>query len=243
MEQGQINEILKHQKELLSSIDRTIEDGLRDAKLSIDELKKKVLGGLRWGLFLRKDVKNINSSRTIAFPSDEIGLAPLVRINFHEICALQKQIKTFGFYKAPIFGDEIDQQFLNREVKVSFCHDTLKTTIVEVLSTFNKADTTKLLKHFEFKLTLPDAEEVFGIDNESLVDDETLMQLDVYDEWKSSIEQDYDTYFQIGGNGKWIQNCYSHNYIAQVNNDVGDGGSVYIVLRPNGDFKSIVEMF
>lgn len=243
MEQGQINEILKHQKELLSSIDRTIEDGLRDAKLSIDELKKKVLGGLRWGLFLRKDVKNINSSRTIAFPSDEIGLAPLVRINFHEICALQKQIKTFGFYKAPIFSDEIDQQFLNREVKVNFCHDTLKTTIVEVLSTFNKADTTKLLKHFEFKLTLPEAEEVFGIDNESLVDDETLMQLDVYDEWKSSIEQDYDTYFQIGGNGKWIQNCYSHNYIAQVNNDIGDGGSVYIVLRPNGDFKSIVEMF
>jgi hypothetical protein len=243
MEQGQINEILKHQKELLSSIDRTIEDGLRDAKLSTAELRKKVLGGLRWGLFLRKGVKNVNSSRTVAFPSDEIGLAPLVRINFHEIMALQKQIKTFGFYKAPIFSDEIDQKFLNREIKVDFCHDTLKSTIVEVLSTFNRPDTTKLLKHFEFKLTLPDAEEVFGIDDESLVDDDTLMQLDAYDEWKFSIEQDYDTYFQIGGNGKWIQNCYSHNYIAQVNNGVGEDGSVYIVFRPNGDFKSIVEMY
>jgi hypothetical protein len=209
----------------------------------VNVLKKKVLSGLRWGLFLRENVRRNSNSRTIAFPSDEIGMAPLVRINFHEVCALQKQVKTFGLYNAPIFSEEIDQKFLNREIQVDFCHDTLKSTIVEVRSTFNRPDTTKVLNNFEFKLTLPDAEEVFDIDEDSSVDDEILMQLDTYDAWKWSIEKDYDTYFQIGGNGRWIQNCYGHNYIAQVNNNVGDYGSVYIICRPNGDFKSIVEMY
>lgn len=243
MEQVQINEILKHQKELLSSIDHTIEDGLRNVKVSTHELKRKVLNGLRWGLFLRKSLKGTNDSRTVAFPSDSIGIAPLVRINLPEICALQKQIKTFGFYKAPIFSEQLDKDFLNREVQVNFCHETLKTTLVEIRSTFNRPDTTKLLKNFEFKLSLPNAEEIFGIYEESTLDDETLIQLEEYDNWKWSIEKDYDTYFQIGGNGRWIQNRYDHNYIAQVNNNVGKDSSIYIVLRPNGDFKSILETY
>ena len=243
MEQSQINEILKHQKELLSSIDRTIVEGLRDVNIPIGELKERILDGMRWGLFFRKNVKNVLAARTTVFPNDDIGISPLVRINFHEVSALQKQIKTFGFYKAPIFSQEIDEQYFNREIQVDFSHDTLQSTTVEIRSTFNRPDTTKLLKQFELKLTLPDAEDVFGIDDNSQLDNELLSKLEIYDVWKWSIEHDYDTYFQIGGNGRWVEKCHSKNYIAQVNNNVGDEGSVFIIVRPNGDFKSFIETY
>jgi hypothetical protein len=245
MEQGQINEILKHQKDFFSAIDIAVEKDLAIIQMPAKELKERIIEGLRWGLFLRKNVRQVHGLRTAVFNSrDEYELEPLMRLNFHEIRSLQEEMEAYGFYHCPIFSDKIDKKFLDTEIQVNFCHDTLESNIREIRSIFSRTDTKKLLKCFDVKLTLPDAEEIFDIEEGGYpLDAETIAELDAYDHWKWSIEKHYDSLLQIGGNGRWTQYNYGETYIAQVNNDVGDAGAVYVTLSKKGDFKSFVEMY
>lgn len=244
MEQGQINEVLNHQKDFLSSIENAVDCKLNNKQMSAKELKDQILSGLRWGVFLRKGAKAVNGLRTTMFScKDDSELTPLVRVNFHELISLQNEMETYGFYKCPIFSQKIDNKFLDREIQVNFSYDTQELSIREIRSVFARTDTAKILKAFELKLTLPDAEDVFGVTDESLLSDDKIEILDAYDVWKWEIEKENNIFLQIGGNGSWIQRSHGNDYIAQVNNEVGDGGFVYVTISPSGEFKSVVEMY
>lgn len=243
MEQSQINEILKHQKDFLSAVDDAVDWKLYDVQMSSEDLKNRILSGLRWGLFLRKGVKTFDGLRTCTFqPQDKNEMNPLVRINFHEIRSLQNEMESFGFQPCPIFSPKIDKKFFDTEIEVSFSDEDMESSVKEVRSTFRKTDTAKLLKCFNLFLTLPDAEDVFQITHEATASDRTVADMQVYDDWKWFIEKKYNSYLQIGGHGDWIQYNYTDTFIAQVNNDVGDCGSVFIVASPKGDFDSFVDM-
>ena len=52
----------------------------------------------------------------------------------------------------------------------------------------------------------------------------------------------YSFTFQVGGHGRWTQDDYNNSYIAQLNFDIGDSGSIYI-YTDSQSIKSQLDMF
>ena len=82
-------------------------------------------------------------------------------------------------------------------------------------------------------ITLPDSGVVFDTLIKGNIYDEanlwSLEYLDKYDMWKNDVmEKLYDYLWQIGGHGRWIQSDYNDTYLAQVNIEIGDAGSIFI---------------
>jgi len=94
-----------------------------------------------------------------------------------------------------------------------------------------------ILELFELRLTMPDVDTVFPEIHEWMWD-----YIDQYEQvqwdWTQLSKTHTQAYVQIGGHASWAQGGFSDDFIAQVNNDVGDAGSVYI----HSSFKAYVQM-
>ena len=96
-------------------------------------------------------------------------------------------------------------------------------------------------------ITLPDSGIIFSdyIDGHWFEDKNQwiIEYMDKYEEVKHKMMQKLYNYFvQIGGHGRWIQNDYNVSYVAQLNMDIGDCGSIFIEAR-DGEIKGYVDMY
>ena len=68
--------------------------------------------------------------------------------------------------------------------------------------------------------------------------------MDLYEAWKESAEGDrcLDDCVQIGGWARFVQSGRQEDYLAQVNNDVGDSGSVYLMRDASGSLRADIQM-
>jgi hypothetical protein len=226
-----IEEILKHQEFILSAIDKALEDELLSVSWEVENLKEKIINGLRWGLFLRPKVEEVPQLRTTtklskgSFHDD----APIVRINFQEILALEKSLADWGVKQFPIFSPKIDKSILKGEISVDLDYEDCKTETCVSADSPEGIKPEKLLEFYELRLTLPGVFEAFGLDEDYDIPKWQYDSFDAYEKWKWSVEAGRrDYYLQIGGHGAWIQGSYTDTYIAQVNNDIGDAGAVFI---------------
>lgn len=247
MEKTKIEETLEHQEHILSSIDRALEEQLLSASWEVDDFKGKILGGLRWGLFLRPTIDEPAELRTTTkFSRDGFhDDAPLIRINFEEILALEKNFSLWGLKEAPIFSPKINKELLKGEILVDFNYETLDADVSVIDSAPKGFEPLHLLDIYELRLTLPDIYEAFGLKEDDYLPKWQHDSLDAYEKWKWSVEQNkHEPYVQIGGHGRWIQGSYTDTYIAQVNNDVGDAGAVFIKVSsyPMEKFSAWVDM-
>ena len=99
---------------------------------------------------------------------------------------------------------------------------------------------------FTPRLSIPGADVVFPVLNEPSQNNNKRLwrRVDLYEAWKESAEGDrcLDDCVQIGGWARFVQSGRQEDYLAQVNNDVGDSGSVYLMRDASGSLRADIQM-
>ncbi len=107
------------------------------------------------------------------------------------------------------------------------------------------AQSVSLLREFDARMTIPSVETLFpGFQEVSLSDTWYWGRLDLYEKWAWSCypfnAPRGTPYVQVGGYGQFVQTGDDAEFVAQVNNEVGDCGSTYLLYRePDGFFADI----
>ena len=95
------------------------------------------------------------------------------------------------------------------------------------------------------RLTIPDAEVLFpGLWESSQTRNTWLWhRIKLYEDWQEQFcpSRRHD-YIQIGGWALFVQLGDQSQHIAQVNNDIGDSGSVYLMKTEAGELQAEVQM-
>jgi hypothetical protein len=248
MKQEYLDEIKQHQSLFFDEIDRACLSGkLSEISETFPDFKEKVIKNLRWGLFLRKNTKSLKNIKTKPNFSGDFSFEneALFYVSSIELQLLENEIKAQDIFQCPIFSDYVYENIKNKDLFIDFeCHD-FEVTVQTKESENVDVNINDLLSIYELRLTLPESEDVLNIIVKRNMSDWEINIIDTYDQWKwdFSENQQKRSYLQVGGHGSWIQYSYDKEYIAQVNNDVGDCGSVYVYFSEQGKFKGHVDMY
>lgn len=248
--ESQVQEIKQHEQEFFTKIERAMQEQLADCLMIMPDLKERIIKGLRWALFSR-DGKQSPSEAVLSqiqtktkWKESEGMYEPdaLLKVSGPEVLAVEDFIVSQGLHVAPIFTQSVKQKLQGKDVFVTFEYEDLDTQVVAKPAHTHSVNLKPFLQAFELRLTLPDVDEIFGFADLREIQDWQFEYIDAYEEWKWQVEHQghRHPYIQIGGHGHWIQGSYDDCYIAQVNNDVGDCGSVYIMVEE--EFKGWVDM-
>lgn len=233
----QLTSNLEYQDKIISSIQKACQNELLECTYIIDGFEEKILKNLRWGLFSRQNVEISKKVLTTRSWSDKTAYQnDLLQISFEEVISIAKFIElTPELMKYKIFSSELQASLDEKFIQVYFEYDTLEATIISGKQ-FANTKVQDILDAYDLKLTLPDYDCIFGEEMPEWL----MPHIDAYEKFQHSMKE--KSYIQIGGHGNWIQGSYTDTYIAQVNNEVGDCGAVFIVCEDN-EFKDWVDMY
>lgn len=245
-----IEDTISHQAVALNTISQAVTLSLFECNTLTSELQQKIVSGLRWGLFMKDkvaiDVKEKIQTTTVVSGDSQGDMQPLIQIDFGEIDKIQKMINEYtSLIDADIFSPVIKEFLDGKSVKVLFSYEEVEAKTIVSDAAKKSANIDQIMDVFELRLTLPEYDAVFDeITDIRHVSKTTLEAISLYEEWKWETEKKWgkDSYVQIGGHGSWIQGEYTHSYISQVNNDVGDAGSVFVCCDASGKFDAWVDM-
>ena len=248
MTQQWIKATLSHQAMALNIISEAVTSSLFECNTLTSDLQQKIVSGLRWGLFMKEGVSSdakekIKTTTVVKFDSQG-DMRPLIQIDFKEIDKIQKMIKQdTSLIDADIFSPQIQQFLTDKSIKVLFSYEDIAAQVITSSSSKKSATVDDIMEVFDLRLTLPEYDAVFG--DIYLYSKKRLQIVDIYEKWKWTIEKAWgkESYVQIGGHGSWIQRQYTDTYISQVNNHVGDSGSVFICCDLIGKFDAWVDMY
>lgn len=247
MKQEYIAEIIAHQEKMMATIHYACTDKLEMCGYAIDALEEKIIAGMRWALLLRNEDGGLKKGQTrINWDAQReyYDKQDLLQVSCAEIFQLQQELKG-SIFELPIFSPMIEKYLKDKTISLDFKYQGLQTDIhIKDEQALSCVD--DLLVDYKLQLTLPDYDTIFP-DCESLMDIPQWMleYIDTYETFAWDVRQMFqrvEPYVQIGGYGKWIQGSYSDTYIAQVNNDVGDAGSVFLCCSELGKFDAWVDM-
>lgn len=251
-----MNQIKQHYDNLILEINQAFDNELDSLDILFPALKEKTIQNIRFGLFSKKDKQKVQGQQQTlpgvgADKSDSERqfhdrLYGEVQINFEQLARLDRQlIAMFGTNQASmIFNPSMLEHIQGKFVEIYFEHDDYDT-FVHVHPCLNDVQTygvDSLFANWTVFPTLPPYDEVFDGPLEDS-HDWRAEYIDLYEEWAWKTYLDYSVsraYIQIGGWGNFIQGNYE-NYVAQVNNEIGDCGAQFIYLE-NGEFKGHLDM-
>lgn len=99
---------------------------------------------------------------------------------------------------------------------------------------------------FAPRLTIPEVEVLFPDLWESSQTHNTWLwhRIELYEAWQEQVcpGRRRDDYIQVGGWASFVQDGDQGRYVAQVNNDIGDAGSVYLMCDEAGELQADVQM-
>lgn len=248
MKSEHLSEIIAHQTKFMKEISTALENELKSGTHIVEQMQEKIMAGLKWGLFLRDDLSTSleallsTKKKWSTEKNQRSDWYDLIQINFDEIFLVQKAItKDSSIIDAPVFSFLIADKLKSRQLSIEFEYEDLNTKNIETISQ-TKATVDDILDIFQLRLTLPDFDAIF--DYLDSIPNWMFEHITPYEEWSWSMRDRMGdrAYIQIGGNGQWIQGSFPESYIGQVNNDVGDAGSVFISLDENNKFTSWVDM-
>jgi len=230
---------ISHPKELLAKIEDGIRTTLLDSTLIFPELKERILSNLLWGIFSEEPpfvfpenkLTDVNYSSLVAF-------SPVLFGSAHGVLASD------GFLQVKFLDESVSMQLGAQNFLVWINYEDLSVKI---------ADSQTLEFNSGYKgviaLTLPSAEVVF----QELIDGDLFRRdgknnwlfecMDTYTEWQYEIMESLHCYtWQFGGHGRWIQGDYNGTYLGQANISVGDEGSVFFSISPQG-IEANIDMY
>lgn len=247
MKQEYITEITEHQEKMLAVIHSACEDKLEMCGYVVDDLEKKIIAGMRWALVLRKsDEKSKKTQTCISWDEQReyCDKQDLLQVSCAEIFQLQDELKG-QIFDLPIFSPVIKKYLKDKTISLDFEYEGLQTEIY-IKTEKSSSSVDDLLVDYRLQLTLPEYDTIFpDCGNIMDIPQWMLEHVDTYETFTWDVRQLFqriDPYVQIGGYGRWIQGSYSDTYIAQVNNDVGDAGSVFLCCSEEGKIDAWVDM-
>ena len=116
-----------------------------------------------------------------------------------------------------------------------------------LVSDAGSVQSVRLLSEFNARLTLPSVEAVFpGYFKVPSHDSWYWHRIDLYESWAYSCFP-FNTslgmpYAQVGGYGQFVQSGEDTEFVAQINNEVGDCGSTYLLYRKPQGFLADIQM-
>jgi hypothetical protein len=244
MNQEQFNKAKQNQEKMLSAISEGLENKLELTMVLVPDLKERLLRGLRWSFFLSEEI-NLPTQTKLTASNNKRDFSPLITIDGNEVLESFSEIKKHDLLQVGMFIPEVESGIKNKIVEISLSYEDCETLVLSKVSSAKNVNVEEFFKYFELQLTLPGVDEVFDGYNLDSLSKIQLEAMDEFEHWRWDVGNKVHAYpyLQIGGNGHWIQGDYSDSYFAQVNNDIGDAGSVYILYSDDGDFQSWVDMY
>lgn len=226
-------------------------DGASLAKLApivevLPNFTEIVKENMLWGIFSKEDIFSLPQKLSKDHPFKPRGdYNNIFNLSYEFIEQAKAQVKEkFSIENPMFFVPEVEATIIGKQISANVEYEDCDVKVNNLLDSqtyFNKNEVEVIIAP-----TLPDCYVVFGalINGNCFEPTNTwvLPYMDSYEEWRREVMHElYNYYIQIGGHGRWIQNDYNGTYIAQVNNDIGDGGSIFI-MASNGDIQGYVDM-
>lgn len=207
---------------------------LEKIKEDLPEFEKVVKQHMRWAMFFADPIftsKNKNSEFNLPY-------------SFME--AASKEIKNqYGVESPVFFSPVVESAFKGKQLSVFVDYEDcdVEVKVKDADGSFTIDPSIPLI----LALTYPDSEVVFNDLVEGWVGDPqnkwVYDHMDTYDRWtREALSRAYNLYYQVGGFGRLIQDSHGHDYIAQINNNIGDYGSVFVIADERG-ISGHVEMY
>ena len=232
------------------SLRASMADGmLADTSLVISDLESRIMSAIRPGIFLDK--------------GEKLGWACLGQFDlpyFTQFPTLPEVYAT-GEVKGELFSDKVKRSsYLEKKVLVTLDYDSEDYTVVCVTTTeafsvvasgariikpARVARQAEELPEWQVRLTLPSPFILFDSEEEG-VEDWQWEYISAYEEWQFQMQEKLciglRPYIQVGGWPSYIQSGEDSEFIAQINCEIGDAGSVY--LTTDGTLlEGFVQMF
>lgn len=207
---------------------------LEKMKEALPELENVVKKNMRWAIFFADPIfesKNKNSEFNLTY-------------SFMEEAGRQITAQ-YGVENPIFFAPVVEAAFKGKQLSVFVdyedCDVEIKVKAVDGSFTINPSVPLALA------LTYPDSDVVFNELVDGWVGDPqnkwVYDHMDVYDRWTRDVmSRAYSLYYQVGGYGRLIQDSHGYDYIAQINNNIGDCGSVFVIADERG-ISGHVEMY
>lgn len=238
--------IIQKQQEFISLLNEACLKELFEVEVYVPQLKEKILKASKWAFGMKDSnpTHGYPQYSTTPISSYEDRKAKVAQINMSQIFEAEKFINSFQkeFVSSPMFNDIVYKETLNAFSTIYL--DDVDVEVKTKVNVYDKLYLDEFFKNFTPILTLPPCEEIFDIEDNT---PEWLWEIiTAYEEWTWKMRKILhieDCYMQIGGHCCLVQSAPQH-YIGQVNNDVGDAGSVAIEYsETTGKIEGYVDMY
>lgn len=199
---------------------------LFEMSLNVEDLEHKIMSSIRFAMFSLKGLEEEDSPFTSMLKSDRGDAKALLHLNVSEVVQLNELFDGHS----PLQKSMDLEKLGNKSVKVYFDYERSHPSVrVERCEGFD-IDMQEVLKRWECLPVLPPIDTFLDLD--AIDSDDTYMWeiSDAYEEWKWEIEGKMfgNRFIQIGGWPHWVQDGDDEKFVARINNEWGDGGSVYL---------------
>lgn len=210
----------------LEKFEDALLDKLSDIVLIYPDFADNVKKNMLWGIFSKESCYSIDKMRHEDF----------AHIDYTIVEKAREFLQANAVTDPQFFAPSVEQYLKDKKLTVSMQFEDCEVTVEETQEVKN------IRREFQgiLCLTFPDADIVFDSMIQGDLFDSTgqnewlLGYVDIYEDWRhEAMRCQYHYLWQLGGHGRWIQRDYNGTYIAQVNIDIGDAGSVYIEVVEN----------
>ena len=179
-------------------------------------------------MFSRTGLKEENSSLTSILKENNLNenTVSLLNLNVSEIVQLNSL-----FSGHSVLPKSMDLESLgSKMVKVYFDYSHSRAVLRVDRCSHTCLNLSEVLSRWECLPVLPPVGELIDLDSIDLKDSYMWQIIDSYEEWKWALEARTikNRFIQIGGWPYWIQDGEDEKFVARINNEWGDGGSVYL---------------
>lgn len=245
--------LIKQQDIISSLINEAVSSTLSECLFYFPDMHGNILTNLRWGFFLTDSAKkslftcNPQKTSTSTFPcfvdlNEEKTF--IGQLNFAQIFKAENYIQEIlaedSIATHTVFDSKTYHIACEKLAQI-FINFTDYTSCIESNQLENKlissSELDSFFQAFEPRLMLPPASIALGFTDYDNLCDSQCDCADIYQKWQWEIQKklsidSHSTYMQIGGYSNCIQSD-PDNYIGQINNDIGDGGSVVVYIDNN----------
>lgn len=239
------------QQQLITLIDESFLKELFEVEVYVPQLKEKIIAGCKWAFVMKERFteegypKKATQPASYDIDSEEYSDSHTVAFfNMTQIIEAEKLIKKFEkkFVASSMFKDIIYEKTVDMFSTVKL--DDVEVDVKTKKITFKHTYLDEFFQYFTPVLTVPPCQDIFDIQDDT---PKWLWEMITkYEEWTWKMQKQLgvtEGYIQIGGYSSLAQTEPQY-YIAQVNNDVGDAGSVVIEYSHEQDkIEGYVDMY
>lgn len=217
---------------------------LEELSWHVPDFREKILSHIRPGIFMCKHDFSLKD----CLKWDEKSLAELDLSYFTGLPGLE-QVKSIDAIKGELFSQRVMASgFDKSRLVITMDWDNYSYDMAKIKAVKSFTHEHMMVKDlWDVRLMLAPPDVILGLAGYGDVAEWQWNMIDGYEKFVHAIAQKLHTglypYIQVGGWANYIQDGDEDDFIAQINCDVGDAGSVYVTLGSKGKLEAFVQMF